>query len=320
MRQEREKEQKEEEEEKRSEKDETETPEKAERRQKIREEIISTERSYVTSLSILNSEFVQPLKSCAAEIGLAQDQIAHLVSNLETLCKVHETFLQDMTVEQADLPAVILKYADYFKMYTTYLNGYEKTLSTLNALRAHKKFQDFLVECRKRLVKTGNGLDLMSYMIMPVQRVPRYVLLLRELRKHTPSSLPGFNTINEALMKTKTIAAHINESKRQMENMSKLIEIQNKISGSMGTTILQPARRLIREGQLQEISSKGLFGSVKANLRIFFLFNDILLWTTTDYKFKGVMNLAAASLNTDGKKTHFGNYHGHEGAFYPVQR
>jgi hypothetical protein len=50
----------------------------------------------------------------------------------------------------------------------------------------------------------------MSYMIQPVQRVPRYVLLLKELKRNTTSADAEYHDINEA--------------KRQMENMSKLLE------------------------------------------------------------------------------------------------
>ena len=32
----------------------------------------------------------------------------------------------------------------------------------------------------------AKGLFLISYLIMPVQRVPRYIMLLEDLLKHTP--------------------------------------------------------------------------------------------------------------------------------------
>jgi hypothetical protein len=139
-------------------------------------------------------------------------------------------------------------------MYTLYLNGYEKCLSAINALRTHKKFTEFMVATGKKLKSAPGstifpyrlivhltilpsshllcmygyvmegGLDLMSYMIQPVQRVPRYVLLLKELKRNTTSADPHYADIKEALSKIQKIAAAINEAKRQMENMSKLLE------------------------------------------------------------------------------------------------
>ena len=48
------------------------------------------------------------------------------------------------------------------------------------------KFLAFLNECRSAL----HEMDMESYLIMPVQRVPRYVLLLKELVRSTPSDDP----------------------------------------------------------------------------------------------------------------------------------
>lgn len=66
----------------------------------------------------------------------------------------------------------------------------------------------------------------MSYLIMPVQRIPRYVLLLRELKRNTPDDDPEFSTIVDALGKIELIGAHVNEHKRLVETMSKLLEVQ----------------------------------------------------------------------------------------------
>src|SRR4051794_19886928 len=78
--------------------------------------------------------------------------------------------------------------------------GYDKTLSTMAALKKNDKFQSYLK--KKRKDSATGGLDIMSFLIMPVQRMydspffcacssrilfdpvvccsPRYELLLRE--------------------------------------------------------------------------------------------------------------------------------------------
>ena len=172
-------------------------------------------------------------------------------------------------------------------MYTLYLAGYPKALETINEQRNNKRFQAFLAEKRKAC-----GLDLMSYLIvrlplvfcrslvsfsslrmfpaaqMPVQRIPRYELLLREMIRYTKKDHPvralacsasgsvraGSQSLAEqehaklaeAFEKIQSIASRVNEDQRQVENMSKLLEIQNRISGDFGT-LMQPHRRLVRE-------------------------------------------------------------------------
>ena len=53
------------------------------------------------------------------------------------------------------------------------MNGYEKSLATINSMRKNKKFQQFLEDERKK-----DDASLISYLILPVQRIPRCVLVL----------------------------------------------------------------------------------------------------------------------------------------------
>jgi len=166
-------------------------------------------------------------------------------------------------------------------------------------LRSNSRFQSFLNDVKQKLSKEST-LDLMSYMIMPVQRVPRYVLLLKELSKYTSPSHSEWQAIEDALLKIKDVTADINEAKRQMEHMTRLMEVQSRIQGEFGTLVV-PHRRLIREGKLQEMTSTRLFGSLKPEPRVFFLFSDILLWTTDSYKFKGYVQNTTTTIEDDKK-------------------
>jgi hypothetical protein len=170
-------------------------------------------------------------------------------------------------------------------MYTQYLNSYPIALHTIDEFRSDKRFQAFLATKRAKC-----GLDLMSYLIMPVQRVPRYQLLLKEIKRCTPQDHEEYAKLEEAYLKIQAIATHINESKRTVEGMSKLLEIQNRITGDFGQ-LLQPHRRLIREG----VVSKLVPGIIQSqHIRKLFLFNDILLWTTNSNKFRGHLQLLGA--------------------------
>jgi hypothetical protein len=208
----------------------------ADRRIKIRAEIISTEESYVKSLYLLHAKFVLPLRVRSANNKLiSPDHVAALLNNVETVIKFHHSFLQDIQAENSNIPQVFIKYADIFLLYTQYLQGYERSLNSFQELRNHKKFQEFLNEVKAELIKQPGGLDLMSYMIMPVQRIPRYVLLLTELQRNTLFSNAEYQTLLDALFKMKRIAMRINEAKRDIENMQALLAIAEKITG--GTLI-----------------------------------------------------------------------------------
>ena len=59
---------------------------------------------------------------------------------------------------------------------------------------------------------------------MPIQRIPRYQLLLQELRKVTKKEFPNhadLSLLDDAIDKVVESASHINEGIRKEENLAK---------------------------------------------------------------------------------------------------
>ena len=72
-----------------------------------------------------------------------------------------------------------------------------RTNFSLAACEEHAEFRAFVRACEHQ--EACHGLDLRAYLIQPVQRVPRYRLLLIELLKHTRESHPDWADLNAAL-------------------------------------------------------------------------------------------------------------------------
>lgn len=273
-------------------------------RDRIRQEILDTEKKYVASLRLLNLHYVGKIKHMQQNLSafgnLTTQQCADLASNVELLAGIHEVFLKELTTKKS-LASVFLKFHHLFKNYTDFLNGYERIIDAINQLQKNKKFVAALNEVRAQLRQDG-GLELMSYMIMPVQRVPRYVLLLNELLKHTVETDEEHKHLVEALNEIKGVATAINDGKKRMESMSLLLEIQQKIKGAPANlaSLVQPHRKLLRKGQVIMVTAKGKDIQVhtkKEKARVMFLFSDMLLWTTAAHQWRGQMNLSGASVS-----------------------
>eukprot|EP00010_Vexillifera_abyssalis_P005062 CAMPEP_0201551350 /NCGR_PEP_ID=MMETSP0173_2-20130828/7538_1 /ASSEMBLY_ACC=CAM_ASM_000268 /TAXON_ID=218659 /ORGANISM="Vexillifera sp., Strain DIVA3 564/2" /LENGTH=578 /DNA_ID=CAMNT_0047961573 /DNA_START=240 /DNA_END=1972 /DNA_ORIENTATION=- len=91
-------------------------------------------------------------------------------------------------------------------------------------------------------------MSLEHLLIMPVQRIPRYNLLLSDLIKKTSESHPDFVNLNKALLSTKQVADHVNKSIHQSENLKKLIAQSSKGVGFK--SLLEAHRKLLLEGVL----------------------------------------------------------------------
>ena len=70
-----------------------------------------------------------------------------------------------------------------------------------------------------------NGLKLNDYLIMPVQRIPRYCLLLRDLLSKTPKEHNDHAALQSAMIKMEEMAKAVNEAIRQAEGQLKLREL-----------------------------------------------------------------------------------------------
>lgn len=112
----------------------------------------------------------------------------------------------------------------------------------------------------------------MTLLITPVQRIPRYELLLRELLRYTrPDSKErdsnsssessvdiSVTALDLALSKIKSVAIHINEGKRRAESRSLLLEALSGLNGLESVveakgTMIEPHRRVIVEGAVWEV-------------------------------------------------------------------
>jgi len=120
-----------------------------------------------------------------------------------------------------------------------------------------------------------------SYLIMPIQRLPRYLLLLEELIKTTKPDDSSLLDIKEAYDKIKRVATGINESLHQKEAQMQVLKIQQMFEkDSRYIDLVTPTRQFVKEGVLKKKFSKFTRQMVGWKDYSFFLFNDILLYAS----------------------------------------
>ena len=153
------------------------------KRQKAINELIATEKTYVNRLSLVIKYYVKPLKD--SKIITHQQQLT-LFSDIETIHELNLTFLSDLqqSIHQNDIAmgGQFIKFTPYFKMYQNYMNKYQKAIVLLpQLLSKNKKFKEFCDTARL----SCNNQQLQSFLILPIQRMPRYNLSLTEIIKNT---------------------------------------------------------------------------------------------------------------------------------------
>ncbi|KAG7450322.1 uncharacterized protein BT62DRAFT_927638 [Guyanagaster necrorhizus] len=112
-----------------------------------------------------------------------------------------------------------------------------------------KRIRAYLKRCR--MSPRHSQLNLEGYLLLPVQRIPRYRLLLEELLRSTPPSYDFMeDPLDRALSEISLLANNMNEGKRESESRRKLVQWQARIRGKFPSPLVQPHRRLIMDGPL----------------------------------------------------------------------
>jgi len=118
----------------------------------------------------------------------------------------------------------------------------------------------------------GSLKQLLSFQIMPIQRIPRYEMLLKEIVKNTADNHPDRPHLERALQEITKVATAINDSMKEKERQQQLMELQKQVGGSI--QLVKPARHFIRSGDLwKKCRSRG-----GKKLFTFLLFNDAMVY------------------------------------------
>ncbi|XP_053329496.1 guanine nucleotide exchange factor VAV2 isoform X2 [Spea bombifrons] len=189
-------------------------------------EIYETEERYYRTLEDIKTNYVIPLKPL-----LSPQEMAVVFINLEELIKVHFNFLRTIELSiktgGSTIGQVFLDYKERLLIYGEYCSHIEYSQKTLDHLMATR--EDLRLKVEECSLKVQDGkFKLQDLMVIPMQRVLKYHLLLKELLSHS-ADCPERHTLKEALEAMQDLALYINEVKRDKETLKKISEFQNSI-------------------------------------------------------------------------------------------
>ena len=166
-------------------------------------------------------------------------------------------------------------------MYIQYTLEYDHILDIFAKYNKSKKLKKHLRQKRKE------GKPLTNHLILPIQRVPRYMLLLQDLIKRTPESHKNFKGLNEALDIINNVAVSINERKREIENMSQCLQIMENVR-DLNRNIVEPHRKYLNQFLFRKKENK--------KSRQFFVFNDLVIVCSLNMRVKMVLEMKFVEL------------------------
>ncbi|XP_058410451.1 FYVE, RhoGEF and PH domain-containing protein 2 isoform X5 [Diceros bicornis minor] len=246
---------------------------------RIVQELLETEQAYVARLHLLDQVFFQELlREARSSKAFPEDVVRLIFSNISSIYLFHvQFFLPELQRRLDDWSAtprigdVIQKLAPFLKMYSEYVKNFQRAAELLATWTDKSPpFQEVITRIQSS--EASGSLTLQHHMLEPVQRIPRYELLLKEYVQKLPAEAADRADAQKALDMIFSAAQHSNAAITEMERLQELWEVYQRLG--LEDDIVDPSNTLLREGPVFKIS----FRRSDPMERYLFLFNNMLLY------------------------------------------
>ncbi|XP_078091357.1 FYVE, RhoGEF and PH domain-containing protein 6 isoform X2 [Mustelus asterias] len=274
----------------------------------IAREIMSSEKVFVDVLKLLHIDFRDSVIQSSRQYGkqVIEDKVLNqILYYLPQLYELNRGLLRELEERMAHwdehqrIADIFMEKGPYLKMYSTYIKEFDKNVCLLD--EQCKKNPTFAAIVKEfEMSSRCANLALKHYLLKPVQRIPQYKLLLTDYVKNLSRDCADYKDTQAALAIVIEVANHANDILKQGDNFQKLMQIQYSLNGQQ--EIVQPGRVFLKEGTLMKLSRKVM------QPRMFFLLNDVLLYTTPVqsgmYKLNNMLSLAGMKVSKPSQEAY----------------
>lgn len=234
-------------------------------RNKNIEEIMNTEKSFRNHLKLLITHFRSPLKALNL---ISKEDLAIIFHNIMDILEFSEKMIEDMN--KYSIIEAFKQNLNNIHVFTSYANNYAGAIKKIEYLKNDYEFSNFIEH--QETISCLSGLKFQSLLITPIQRVPRYRLLLQNLLYNTKITSSNYNTLISIVKQISEYIENLNDCLKMHETYTKMTELQKKYFSKYSINLFSPGRILVKEDKLLHINSNGTSIDVKC-----FLFNDCII-------------------------------------------
>uniref|UniRef100_H2Y6T8 Uncharacterized protein n=1 Tax=Ciona savignyi TaxID=51511 RepID=H2Y6T8_CIOSA len=270
----------------------------------IAKELLSTEESYVRVLHLIDQVFHKKVREEATQKNIMPETAVNSIfSHVPAIYQFHNTFLLPQLRERlanwfADprISDIMCRAAPFLKMYSLYVQNFDDAMNTIKTWSQKSHGFSAIIKSIQKLPEC-NFLTLQHHMLSPVQRIPRYQMLLQDYVRRMPQDATDRPETENALKLITVAATHSNETMKKMEKFHKLVNVFNNLA-EVNFDIVDVSRELLKEGKIVKISAR----NGEKYERYLYLFSDMLLCCTPLGRLQGKSYKVTAKMDLDGMK------------------
>ncbi|XP_024132550.1 rho guanine nucleotide exchange factor 26 [Oryzias melastigma] len=253
------------------------------KRQEAIFELISSEHSYFHSLEILIRLFKD---SAELRETMTKMQHHHLFSNISDVCEASKKFFKEleerheMNIVIDDISDIVCKHAESnFDPFITYCSNEVYQQRTLQKLvSTNPVFKEVLTKIEAH--PDCRNLPMISFLILPMQRITRLPLLLDTICQKTPKNSKQYEDCKTALQEISKVVRKCNEGARTMERTEMLCTINSQLEFKIKPfPLISSSRWMVKRGELTSLVEGAFLKRTSRQHVYLFLFNDVLIIT-----------------------------------------
>ncbi|KAL7400659.1 hypothetical protein ABVT39_015625 [Epinephelus coioides] len=255
------------------------------KRQEAIFEVISSEHSYLHSLEILIRMFKN---SAELSEAMTKTEHHHLFSNITDVCEASKKFFKELeerhqqNIVIGDISDIMNKHAQSsFDPYITYCSNEVYQQRTLQRLVSKNPvFKEVLNRIESH--PDCRNLPMISFLILPMQRITRLPLLMDTICQKTPKDSAQYEECKKALQAVSKVVRKCNEGARTMERTEMMYTINSQLEFKIKPfPLVSSSRWMVKRGELTAfVEDNGIFLKRTSRQQVyFFLFNDVFIVT-----------------------------------------
>jgi hypothetical protein len=266
-------------------------PNKRSEGRELIKDLLNTEWNYCVVLWCLQNEYHSELVQQADQkkFSMTREEVDEIFRRTPELLRFHKAFYADVK-KGGNIGRMFVRLLDFFKGYADYM---KECTSTIRKMRDHTTDKRLWRSLKQIKLKSSRRQDdMVNLLLVPLDRIVDYKDFLNTLYGWADKAhKTDYELLGKASRRIGRIAKYVNEYKQGIFNRNEM----NKVQCFLGKQydILSPTRRIVRRGMIMRRTT----GWMSRNKHwIFFLFNDVLLWTTRKGELLNVVQLRNCSL------------------------
>jgi len=260
-------------------------------------QFLDAEKTYCNILQCLEKEYHSKLARYAYlnRFQMSRKEVEEIFLRIPDLLKFHSGFFLDLK-RGSNIGRIFVQLFKFFEGYAEYMKDCQQTVNKMRKYIQDTRLQTCMLKIGEDSTRRND--DMVDLLLYPLDRILHYRDFLNILFNWADKTQTSdYDLLGKASRRISRVSAYIEKYKYGICNQNEMNKVQKFLSNQCD--ILAPERAIVRRGVMTRRTT-GVLGRNKHY--VFFLFNDMLLWTTKNGALQNALQLRSCEVMPSSAK------------------